>query len=163
MSKKSAAFEAGVRIRKQVLGSDYVDKAFASADEFNLPFQEILTEFGWGHIWTRPGLTLKTRSMLTLVICIALNRPHEVKLHLRGAVRNGCSDEEIRELLLHAFIYCGGPAAVDGFNAVKAYLPGIRAEEGVYSEADAPPAESGAAREPPDKPVSKRPPKKPVT
>jgi 4-carboxymuconolactone decarboxylase len=130
MNKRSEAFEAGVKIRKQVLGEAYVDKAFADADAFNLPFQEILTEFGWGAIWTRPGLTLKTRSMLTLAICVALNRPHEIKLHLRGAVRNGCTDEEIRELLLHAFIYCGGPAAVDGFNAVKAFLPDIRAQEG---------------------------------
>jgi hypothetical protein len=80
-------------------------------------------------VWTRPGLPLKTRSMLTLAICVALNRPHEIKLHLRGAVRNGCTDEEIRELLLHAFIYCGGPAAVDGFNNVRALLPTIRAEE----------------------------------
>lgn len=129
MAKRSEVFEAGVRVRKQVLGDAYVDKAFADADAFNLPFQEILTEFGWGAIWTRPGLTLKTRSMLTLAICVALNRPHEIKLHLRGAVRNGCTDEELRELLLHAFIYCGGPAAVDGFNAVKASLPEIRAQE----------------------------------
>ena len=126
--KKTAAFEAGLKVRRQVLGEDYVDQAFANADEFNLPFQEIVTEFGWG-MWTRPGLTLKTRSMLTMAICVALNRPHELKLHLRGAVRNGCTDVEIRELLLHAFIYCGGPAAVDGFNTVKASLPEIRAQE----------------------------------
>ncbi|MBA2961977.1 hypothetical protein GON04_20850 [Ramlibacter sp. MAH-25] len=129
MKKQSSAFQAGLAMRKQVLGADYVEKSLAEADEFNRPFQEILTEFAWGTVWTRPGLSLKTRSMLTLAMCVALNRPHEVKLHLRGAVRNGCTDEEIRELLLHAFIYCGGPAAVDGFNNVRALLPTIRAEE----------------------------------
>lgn len=126
---KSSAFEAGMAVRKKVLGAAYVERSFADADDFNRPFQEILTEFAWGKVWTRPGLELKTRSMLTLAICVALNRPHEIKLHLRGAVRNGCSDEEIRELLIHSFIYCGGPAAVDGFNNVRALLPGIRAEE----------------------------------
>lgn len=143
MKNPSSAFDAGVAMRKQVLGPEYVEKSFAQATDFNRPFQEILTEFAWGKVWTRPGLSLKTRSMLTLAICVALNRPHEVKLHLRGAVRNGCTDEEIRELLLHAFIYCGGPAAVDGFNAAAASLPTIRAEE----EASA--AEPGSGGETP--------------
>jgi 4-carboxymuconolactone decarboxylase len=143
MAERSSGFEAGLKIRKQVLGAAYVDKSIADADDFNRPFQEILTEFAWGKVWTRPGLELKTRSMLTLAICVALNRPHEVKLHLRGAVRNGCTDEEIRELLLHAFIYCGGPAAVDGFNTVRACLPGIRAEEEAAAAA-ATPKKAGA-------------------
>ncbi|RYY83031.1 MAG: 4-carboxymuconolactone decarboxylase [Comamonadaceae bacterium] len=129
MAKHSKGYEDGLDMRRKVLGAAYVDNSINDADDFNRPFQEILTEFAWGTIWTRPGLDLKTRSMLTLAICVALNRPHEVKLHLRGAVRNGCTDEEIRELLLHAFIYCGGPAAVDGFNTVRALLPQIRAEE----------------------------------
>ena len=142
---KSSAFEAGMAVRKKVLGAAYVEKSFADADDFNRPFQEILTEFAWGKVWTRPGLELKTRSMLTLAICVALNRPHEIKLHLRGAVRNGCSDDEIRELLIHSFIYCGGPAAVDGFNNVRALLPGIRAEEAMAAKAEksAKPAKAG--------------------
>lgn len=127
--KKSAAYEAGLAMRKKVLGPDYVKQTLKHADELLLPFQELLTEFAWGSVWTRPGLALKTRSMLTLAMCIALNRPHEIKLHLRGALRNGCSVTEIRELLLHSFIYCGGPAAVDAFNAIRTALPEIQAME----------------------------------
>jgi 4-carboxymuconolactone decarboxylase len=126
---KSKAFEDGLAMRKKVLGADYVEKTLQDADELLLPFQELLTEFAWGKVWTRPGLTLKARSMLTLAMCIALNRPHEIKLHLRGALRNGCSKAEIRELLLHSFIYCGGPAAVDAFNVIRTALPEIEALE----------------------------------
>lgn len=127
--KKSAAYEAGLAIRKKVLGPDYVEQTLKNADELMLPFQDLLTEFAWGSVWTRPGLALKTRSMLTLAMCIALNRPHEIKLHLRGALRNGCTVIEIRELLLHSFIYCGGPAAVDAFNVIRTALPEIEATE----------------------------------
>lgn len=127
--KKSAGYEAGLAMRKQVLGPDYVEQTLKNADPLLMPFQDLLTEFAWGKVWTRPGLALKTRSMLTLAMCIALNRPHEVKLHLRGAVRNGCSAVEIRELLLHSFIYCGGPAAVDAFNVMRTAMPEIEAAE----------------------------------
>jgi 4-carboxymuconolactone decarboxylase len=126
---KSKAFEDGLAMRKKVLGPDYVEKTIRDADALLLPFQELLTEFAWGKVWTRPGLNLKTRSLLTLSMCIALNRPHEIKLHLRGALRNGVSKDEIRELLLHAFIYCGGPASVDAFNVVRTALPEIEALE----------------------------------
>jgi 4-carboxymuconolactone decarboxylase len=88
-----------------------------------------LTEFGWGKVWTRPGLDLKTRSLLTLAMCIALNRPHEIRIHLRGAIRNGCTVVELRELLMHSFVYCGGPAAVDAFNVMRSALPEIEARE----------------------------------
>lgn len=119
-------FEKGLDIRRQVLGADYVDKTLQDAKgSMFQPFQELLTEFSWGQIWTRPGLDLKTRSLLTLAICIALNRPHELKLHLRGAIRNGCTEEQIQELVLHAFIYCGGPACVDAMNVIRATLPEI--------------------------------------
>jgi 4-carboxymuconolactone decarboxylase len=127
--KKSEAYEAGLAVRKKVLGADYVEQTLKNADELLLPFQDLLTEFAWGKVWTRPGLSLQTRSMLTLAMCIALNRPHEIKLHLRGALRNGCSVVEIRELLLHSFIYCGGPAAVDAFNVIRTALPEIQATE----------------------------------
>jgi 4-carboxymuconolactone decarboxylase len=127
--KKSAAYAAGLALRKKVLGPDYVEQTLKNADGMLLPFQDLLTEFAWGSVWTRPGLTLKLRSMLTLAMCIALNRPHEIKLHLRGAMRNGCTPTEIRELLLHSFIYCGGPAAVDAFNVIRTALPEIEAAE----------------------------------
>ena len=127
--KKSAAYEAGLAMRKQVLGPDYVEQTLKNADPLLMPFQDLLTEFAWGSVWTRPGLALKTRSMLTLAMCIALNRPHEIRLHLRGAVRNGCTAVELRELLLHSFIYCGGPAAVDAFNVMRTAMPEIEAAE----------------------------------
>lgn len=126
---KSQDFRDGLAIRRKVLGPAYVDATMRDADALLLPFQELLTEFAWGKVWTRAGLDLKTRSLLTLAMCIALNRPHEIKLHLRGAVRNGVSNIEIRELLLHAFIYCGGPACVDAAGVIKTYLPEIEAQE----------------------------------
>ena len=126
---KSAGYKKGLAMRKQVLGPDYVEQTLKNADALLMPFQDLLTEFAWGSVWTRPGLELKTRSMLTLAMCIALNRPHEIKLHLRGAVRNGCSAVELRELLLHSFIYCGGPAAVDAFNVMRTAMPEIEAAE----------------------------------
>lgn len=126
---KNKAFDDGLAMRKKVLGAAYVEKTLQDADELLLPFQELLTEFAWGSVWTRPGLSLKTRSMLTVAMCIALNRPHEVKLHLRGALRNGCTKVEIRELLLQSFIYCGGPASVDAANLIRTALPEIEAEE----------------------------------
>lgn len=118
-------FKAGLAMRKKVMGDEYVDRSFANTDAFWMPFQEILTESAWGGIWTRPGLDPKTRSMLTVAMCIALNRPNEVKIHLRGAIRNGCTPLEIREMVLHSFVYCGGPAALDAFHVIKEALPGI--------------------------------------
>lgn len=132
----SKAFEDGLAMRKKVLGPDYVAKTLESADDLLLPFQELLTEFAWGKVWTRPGLSLKTRSLLTLGMCIALNRPHEIRLHLRGALRNGASKEEIRELLMHSFIYCGGPASVDAFHVIRTALPEIEALEKANRKAE---------------------------
>lgn len=128
-SGRSAAFEAGLATRKAVLGPDYVDNAFANADDLCMPFQELSTEFAWGTVWNRPGLTLRERSLLTLAMCIALNRPNEIRIHLRGAVRNGVKREQIRELLLHSFLYCGGPAALDATHVVRSALPEIEAAE----------------------------------
>ena len=93
----SEGYKAGLAMRKKVLGDDYVERSFANADDLNMPFQELATEFAWGKVWTRPGLTLKERSLATLSMCIALNRPAEIKIHLRGAVRNGVSREELRD------------------------------------------------------------------
>lgn len=114
-------FETGIAVRRKVLGDDYVDAAFANAegDDFQLALQQIITTVGWGAVWGRPGIDHKTRSILTLAMVVALNRPHEVAIHLRGALRNGCTREEIREILIHAGCYCGWPAAVDAFQVAR--------------------------------------------
>jgi len=122
-------FKAGLAMRKKVLGADYVERAIANADFLGMPFQEVATEMAWGKVWTRPGLDLASRSLVTLAMCIALNRPNEIKIHLRGAIRNGVTLLQIRELLLHSFMYCGGPAALDACATVRAALPEIQAAE----------------------------------
>ena len=116
---KSKRYEEGLAVRREVLGRDYVDQALAQADELSRPLQDLITEYCWGEVWTRPGLPRKTRSLLNLAMLTALNRPHEVKLHLRGALRNGCSREEIIEALLQTAIYCGVPAAVDSVRLAR--------------------------------------------
>jgi 4-carboxymuconolactone decarboxylase len=115
-------FEKGLEIRRAVLGAEYVDKSIASADDFSRPLQELVTQYCWGEVWGRPGLDRKTRSMLNLAMLTALNRPHELKLHVRGALRNGLSKEEIREVLLQAAIYCGVPAANSAFAIAQQVL-----------------------------------------
>ncbi len=132
--ERSKQFKAGLAMRKRVVGPDYVTKTLKSTDEFWMPFQELITEHGWGAVWTRPGLTPKMRSLFTLAFCIALNRPNEVKIHLRGAIRNGVTPLEVRELIIHAFLYCGGPASLDAFHVVKNALPEILAQEGKTME-----------------------------
>ena len=112
-------YEKGLAIRREVLGAEYVDNAIRSADAFNRPLQELVTEYCWGAVWGRPGLPRKTRSMLNLAMLTALNRPHELKLHVKGALKNGVSREEIAEVLLQAAIYCGVPAAVDAFRTAR--------------------------------------------
>jgi 4-carboxymuconolactone decarboxylase len=112
-------FEKGLGIRREVLGADYVNNSINTADDFNRPFQELVTEYCWGAVWGRPGLPRKTRSMLNLAMLVALNRPHELKLHLRGALTNGVSKEEIQEVLMQTAIYCGVPAAVDAFRTAR--------------------------------------------
>lgn len=111
--------DKGLEVRKAVLGAEYVENAIASADEFSMPLQEISTNYCWGWLWTREELPRKTRSMLNLAMLTALNRPHEIEIHLRGALRNGCTREEIREVFLQAAVYCGLPAAVDSFRVAK--------------------------------------------
>jgi 4-carboxymuconolactone decarboxylase len=118
----SELFDRGLATRREVLGADYVDAAIAHADDFSRPLQELVTSYCWGDIWNRPGLDRRTRSLLNLAMLTALNRPHELKLHVRGALRNGVTREEIREVLLQAAIYCGLPAAVDGFRTARAAL-----------------------------------------
>jgi 4-carboxymuconolactone decarboxylase len=114
-----AVFERGLEIRKSVLGKEYVEKAFAAADDFNRPMQELVTEYCWGAVWGREELPKKTRSFLNLAMLSALNRPHELKVHIKGALRNGLSRAEIREVFLQVAIYCGVPAAVDSFRVAR--------------------------------------------
>jgi len=115
-------FEKGLAMRRAVLGAEYVNRSIANVDEFNKPFQKLVTEWCWGEVWTRPGLDRKTRSMLNLAMLTALNRPNEVRLHVRGAVNNGVTREEIQEVLLQACIYCGVPAALESFRIASEVL-----------------------------------------
>ena len=112
-------YEDGLAVRREVLGADYVDRAIADADTLTQPLQELITEYCWGAVWTRPGLPRKTRSLINVAMLTALNRPHEVRLHLRGALRNGCTKEEIMEVLLQSAIYCGVPAAIDSVRIAR--------------------------------------------
>ncbi|MET3506575.1 4-carboxymuconolactone decarboxylase [Halalkalibacter oceani] len=112
-------FEEGLKVRREVLGSEYVDKSINNATEFTQPLQELVTEYCWGEIWTRPELPRKTRSLLNLALMTALNRPHELKLHVRGAFNNGVTLEEMREVFLQTAIYCGVPAAIDSFRVAQ--------------------------------------------
>jgi 4-carboxymuconolactone decarboxylase len=112
-------FDKGLKTRREVLGREYVDASIAGADDFNMPMQELVTQYCWGEIWNRPGLDRKTRSFLNLAMITALNRPHELKLHVRGAINNGLGKDEIREVFLQAAIYCGVPAAIDSFRTAR--------------------------------------------
>ena len=122
-------FEKGLEIRRSVLGAEYVDSSINNATDFNMPMQELVTEYCWGEVWGRPGLPKKTRSMINLAMITALNRPHELKLHVRGAINNGVSKEEIQEVLLQTAIYCGVPAAIDSFRTAKEVLDEIEKEQ----------------------------------
>ncbi len=115
----SDLFKKGLQVRREVLGDEYVNKSIAAATDFNAALQQQATESAWGAIWTRPGLDRKTRSMLNLAMISALNRPHEFKAHVRGAINNGVSKDEIREVLLQVMIYCGAPAGVDSFRMAR--------------------------------------------
>ena len=112
-------FERGLELRKAVLGKDYVENSLAKADDFNRPMQELSTEYCWGWCWSREGLSRKERSMINLAMISALNRPHELKLHVKGALTNGVTRDEIREILLQVAVYCGIPAGIDSFRLAK--------------------------------------------
>jgi 4-carboxymuconolactone decarboxylase len=118
----SAMFDQGLEIRRDVLGSDYVDGSLKNADEFMMAMQRITTEWCWGYVWSRPGLERKTRSMINIAMLTALDRPAEIKLHVRGALRNGVTPDEIKEILIQATIYCGVPAGLEAFKAAHEVL-----------------------------------------
>jgi len=121
----SELFKKGMEIRRAVVGAEYVDKSMASADEFTMPLQELVTEYCWGAVWGREDLPRKTRSMLNLAMISILNRPHELKLHINGALRNGVTREEIREVFLQVGIYAGVPAAIDSFRIAREVFESI--------------------------------------
>ncbi len=120
-------FSAGLEVRKAVLGDAYVDRSIEAATDFTRDLQQLVTEYCWGEIWTRPGLPREIRSYLNLATMVALNRPHELALHVRGALNNGLTRDEIKEVFLQSAIYCGVPAALDAF----------RVAQGVFEEYDA--------------------------
>lgn len=112
-------YEKGLAIRRAVVGSAYVDKSLAEADDFTRPLQDLVTKYCWGEVWSRPDISRRDRSLINLAMIAALNRPHELKLHVRGALNNGLTREEIREVLLQVAIYAGVPAALDSFRVAK--------------------------------------------
>jgi 4-carboxymuconolactone decarboxylase len=118
----NAQFDKGLEVRRKVLGADYVDNSLAKADDFMMAFQRITTEWCWGFAWTRDGLDHKTRSIINLAMLTALNKPAELKLHVKGALGNGVTVEEIKEILLHATVYCGIPAGLEAFKAAHEVL-----------------------------------------
>ena len=113
------AFDRGLEIRKEVVGREYVERSLAAADDFNAPFQELVTAYCWGEVWGREGLTRRERSLLNLAMLAAMPRPHELRLHVTGALRNGVTREEIREVLLQVSIYAGVPTGIDGFKIAR--------------------------------------------
>ncbi len=122
MSDDAALFDKGLPIRREVLGADYVDGSMAKADEFMMAFQRATTAWAWGWAWGDPTLERKTRSMLNLAMLSCLNRPHELRMHLKGALRNGVTRDEIKEVLLQSAIYCGVPAANSAFAVAQRVL-----------------------------------------
>ena len=119
---RADAYERGLALRRQVLGAAHVDRSLAQVSEFSRPIQELVTEYCWGAVWTRDGLPLKTRSLLNLAMLTALNRPHEFGVHVRGALTNGATVDEIRETLLQTAVYLGVPAALESFRIAEGIL-----------------------------------------
>ncbi len=122
MSPDDPLYERGMRVRREVLGNDYVDAALERATGFTTDFQDLITRYAWGEIWSRPGLDRRTRSCITLMALMALGRLEELELHVRAALRNGLSADEIKEVILHGAIYCGAPAANSAFAVARRVL-----------------------------------------
>ena len=122
MGETKSRFDAGMAVRSEVLGAEHVQRSLESASAFARPMQELVTEYCWGAVWARPGLERRTRSLVNLGMLTALNRPHELGVHVRGALTNGVTPEEIREVLLQAAIYCGVPAGMEAFRIAEEAL-----------------------------------------
>jgi 4-carboxymuconolactone decarboxylase len=123
----SESYDSGMRVRREVLGDNHVDRVIESTTEFTAAFQDFITRYAWGEIWTRPGLDRKTRSCITLTALVALGHLEELKLHVRAALRNGLTQDEIKEVLLQSAIYCGVPAANAAFAAAQSVLADLDA------------------------------------
>ena len=121
-------FDKGLATRREVLGDEYVQRSLDSADEFSMPMQELVTQYCWGDVWNRTGLERAQRSLINLAMISALNRPHELKVHVRGAVRNGVTKEQIKEVFLQVAIYCGAPAALESFRLAREVFKEMEAE-----------------------------------
>lgn len=124
-----SAYDQGLTIRKQVMGEDFVAAAFANTTSFTQPIQEYITRAAWGDVWQRPGLDLKTRSLVTVAMLTALGKQNELKGHVRGALNNGATVEEVQEVLLHATVYCGIPAAVEAFRTANEVVEAVVAKK----------------------------------
>jgi 4-carboxymuconolactone decarboxylase len=123
-------YERGMKIRRAVLGDEYVDKSLATADDFSRPMVELSTEYCWGRVWGRPGLARRDRSLLNLAMIAALNRPHELKIHVKGAIANGLTRAEICEVFLQVAIYCGIPAGIDSVRTAREAFAELDATKG---------------------------------
>jgi 4-carboxymuconolactone decarboxylase len=121
-------FEKGLATRREVLGDAYVQRSLDGADDFSMPIQEVVTQYCWGDVWDRPGLGRSQRSLINLAMISALNRPHELKVHVRGAVRNGVTKEQIQEVFLQVAVYCGAPAALESFRLAREVFAEMEAE-----------------------------------
>ena len=119
------AYDAGLQVRREVLGAEHVDRALNDVSDFSRPIQELVTEYCWGQVWTREGLPRRTRSLINLAMLTALNRPHELGVHVRGAIANGVTEAEIQETLLQTAIYVGVPAALESFRIAEQVMNGI--------------------------------------
>lgn len=126
----SEKYEQGMAVRRKVLGDEYVDRAIAGATDFTRPLQELVTENCWGEIWTRPAIDDATRSLITLATLAALRATTELKAHVRGALRNGCSVEQIQEVLLQSAVYCGVPAGIEAFRAAREVVEAWQKDNG---------------------------------
>jgi len=127
---RDTQFDAGLATRTQVMGEAFVSKAFGGADDFTMVMQEFVSRNAWGTVWQRDGLDLKTRSLLTVAMLTALGRQHELKGHVRGALNNGATPEELREVFLHATVYCGFPLAIDGFRTACEVIKEVGESQG---------------------------------
>ena len=140
MSTRSDAYEAGIKVRTEVLGAAHVGRSAVTEDDFSAPVQQFVTEVGWGNVWSRGGLDRKSRSMITVAMLAAIGSEHELAVHVRGALNNGVSRPELQEILLQAGLYAGAPAALAAFRVAKQTLQSIDVDAGQ-------PDQAGAAQE----------------
>lgn len=136
MSEHDNGYERGLRIRREVLGDAHVDRSLAAVSDFSRPVQEYVTASCWGEVWSRPGLDRRTRSLINLAMLTALNRTHELAVHVRGAITNGCTEQEIQEVLLQTAAYCGAPAALESFRVADRVLGELAAERGATNDSE---------------------------